>query len=174
MSSDLDSSRQQSTESEVSRYKDQINMMEQRNMTLNAKTERLERELRIMGDRLKTLETRNRDLEVANREEWVRRLEYHPFTPPLLSSSLSLSPPSTPSLSSSSSSSSSLQSFSLCLLAMFVWLYGYSFMFGEKTSRNMRVIGLTTFIPNRFTNGCGAFAARPNQRYISKTPNILS
>ena len=122
MSSDLDSSRQQSTESEVSRYKDQINMMEQRNMTLNAKTERLERELRIMGDRLKTLETRNRDLEVANREEWVRRLEYHPFTPPLLSSSLSLSPPSTPSLSSSSSSSSSssLQSFSLCLLAMFV------------------------------------------------------
>ena len=49
-------------------------MMEQRNMTLNAKTERLERELRIMGDRLKTLETRNRDLEAANREEWVRRL----------------------------------------------------------------------------------------------------
>ena len=104
MSSDLAcSSRQQSTESDVSRYKDQINMMEQRNMTLNAKTERLERELRIMGDRLKTLETRNRDLEAANREEWVRRLEYHPFTPP----SLSLSPPSTPSLSSSSSSSSS-------------------------------------------------------------------
>ena len=53
-------------------------------------------------------------------------------------------------------------------------IYGYSFMFGEKTSRNKRVIGLTTFIPNRFTNGCGAFAARPHQRYISKTPNILS
>ena len=120
MSSDLAcSSRQQSTESEVSRYKDQINMMEQRNMTLNAKTERLERELRIMGDRLKTLETRNRDLEAANREEWVRRLEYHPFTPPLLSSSLSLSPPSTPSLSSSSSSSSLYNHFLyVCLLCL--------------------------------------------------------
>ena len=43
-------------------------------MTLNSKTERLERELRIMGDRLKTLETRNRDLEATSREEWVRRL----------------------------------------------------------------------------------------------------
>lgn len=43
-------------------------------MTLQAKTERLERELRVMGDRLRTLETRNKDLETANREEWVRSL----------------------------------------------------------------------------------------------------
>ena len=43
-------------------------------MTLQAKTERLERELRVMGDRLRTLETRNKDLEAANREEWVRSL----------------------------------------------------------------------------------------------------
>lgn len=41
-------------------------------MTLQAKTERLERELRVMGDRLRTLETRNKDLEAVNREEWVR------------------------------------------------------------------------------------------------------
>lgn len=41
-------------------------------MTLKAKTERLERELRVMGDRLRTLETRNKDLETTNREEWVR------------------------------------------------------------------------------------------------------
>lgn len=41
-------------------------------MTLQSKTERLERELRVMGDRLRTLETRNKDLEATNREEWVR------------------------------------------------------------------------------------------------------
>jgi len=41
-------------------------------MTLQAKTERLERELRVMGDRLRTLETRNKDLDAAPREEWVR------------------------------------------------------------------------------------------------------
>lgn len=64
----------QSTQSDVRQYKDQINLMEQRNMTLKSKTERLERELRVMGDRLRTLETRNKDLETANREEWVRRL----------------------------------------------------------------------------------------------------
>lgn len=49
--------------------------MEQKNMTLQAKTERLERELRVMGDRLRTLETRNKDLDVATREEWVRHLD---------------------------------------------------------------------------------------------------
>ena len=43
-------------------------------MTLQAKTERLERELRVMGDRLRTLETRNKDLEAATMEEWVRHL----------------------------------------------------------------------------------------------------
>lgn len=48
--------------------------MEQRNMTLQAKTERLERELRVMGDRLRTLETRNKDLEAATGEEWVSHL----------------------------------------------------------------------------------------------------
>lgn len=62
----------QSSQSDVRQYKDQINLMEQRNMTLQAKTERLERELRVMGDRLRTLETRNKDLEAATREEWVR------------------------------------------------------------------------------------------------------
>ena len=41
-------------------------------MTLQTKTERLDRELRVMGDRLKTLEARNKDLEAANREELVR------------------------------------------------------------------------------------------------------
>lgn len=50
--------------------------MEQRNTTLQAKTERLERELRVMGDRLRTLETRNKDLEAANREEWVGILNF--------------------------------------------------------------------------------------------------
>ncbi|XP_078358455.1 uncharacterized protein LOC144643155 isoform X2 [Oculina patagonica] len=64
---------QQSTQSDVRQYKDQINLMEQRNMTLQAKTERLERELRVMGDRLRTLETRNKDLEAVNREEWINR-----------------------------------------------------------------------------------------------------
>lgn len=44
-------------------------------MTLQAKTERLERELRVMGDRLRTLETRNKDLDAAPREEWVRHLD---------------------------------------------------------------------------------------------------
>ena len=48
--------------------------MEQRNLTLKAKTERLERELRIVGERLQTLETRNKDLEASSREEWVRTL----------------------------------------------------------------------------------------------------
>ena len=48
--------------------------MEQRNLTLKAKTERLERELRIVGERLQTLETRNKDLEASFREEWVRTL----------------------------------------------------------------------------------------------------
>lgn len=51
--------------------------MEQRNMTLQTKTERLERELRVMGDRLKTLEVRNKDLEFANREEMVRVLSFN-------------------------------------------------------------------------------------------------
>lgn len=41
--------------------------MEQRNLTLKAKTERLERELRFMGERLQTLETRNKDLEAGSR-----------------------------------------------------------------------------------------------------------
>ena len=50
--------------------------MEQRNMTLQTKTERLERELRVMGDRLKTLEVRNKDLEFATREEMVRVLSF--------------------------------------------------------------------------------------------------
>lgn len=45
-------------------------------MTLQSKTERLERELRVMGDRLRTLETRNKDLEATNREEWVRHTSY--------------------------------------------------------------------------------------------------
>ena len=44
-------------------------------MTLQSKTERLEREVRVMGDRLRTLETRNKDLEAANRDEWVRLLD---------------------------------------------------------------------------------------------------
>ena len=48
--------------------------MEQRNLTLKAKTERLERELRIVGERLQTLETRHKDLEASSREEWVRTL----------------------------------------------------------------------------------------------------
>ena len=61
-----------SSQCDVRQYEDQINLMEQRNMTLKAKTERLERELRVMGDRLKTLETRNKEFETANREEWVR------------------------------------------------------------------------------------------------------
>ena len=61
-----------SSQCDVRQYKDQINLLEQRNMTLKAKTERLERELRVMGDRLKTIETRNKDFEAANREEWVR------------------------------------------------------------------------------------------------------
>lgn len=65
----------QSTQSDVRQYKDQINLMEQKNMTLQAKTERLERELRVMGDRLRTLETRNKDLDAATREEWVRHLD---------------------------------------------------------------------------------------------------
>ena len=52
-------------------YKDEVNTLEQRNIALQAKTERLERELRVMGDRLRTLETRNKNLEAANREEWV-------------------------------------------------------------------------------------------------------
>lgn len=51
--------------------------MEQRNMTLQTKTERLERELRVMGDRLKTREVRNKDLEFANREEMVRVLSFN-------------------------------------------------------------------------------------------------
>ena len=58
----------------MQQYKDQINSMEQRNLTLKAKTERLERELRIVGERLQTLETRNKDLEASSREEWVRTL----------------------------------------------------------------------------------------------------
>lgn len=62
----------QSTQSDIRQYKDQINLLEQKNMTLQAKTERLERELRVMGDRLRTLETRNKDLDAAPREEWVR------------------------------------------------------------------------------------------------------
>ncbi|XP_067016652.1 golgin subfamily B member 1-like [Acropora muricata] len=61
---------QHSTNCEVQQYKDQINSMEQRNLTLKAKTERLERELRIVGERLQTLETRNKDLEASSREEW--------------------------------------------------------------------------------------------------------
>jgi len=65
---------QHSTNCEVQQYKDQINSMEQRNLTLKAKTERLERELRIVGERLQTLETRNKDLEASSREEWVRTL----------------------------------------------------------------------------------------------------
>ncbi|XP_022794321.1 myosin-10-like [Stylophora pistillata] len=56
-------------QSDVRQYKEQINLVEQRNMTLKTKTERLERELRVIGDRLKTLEVRNKDLETANREE---------------------------------------------------------------------------------------------------------
>ena len=63
-------------QSDVRQYKEQINLMEQRNMTLQTKTERLERELRVMGDRLKTLEVRNKDLEFANREEMVRVLSF--------------------------------------------------------------------------------------------------
>ena len=66
-----------SSQCEVRQYKDQINLMEQRNMTLKAKTERLERELRVMGHRLKTLETRNKEFETANREEWVRSVPYN-------------------------------------------------------------------------------------------------
>ena len=58
---------QHSPNCEVQQYKDQINSMEQRNLTLKAKTERLERELRFMGERLQTLETRNKDLEVGSR-----------------------------------------------------------------------------------------------------------
>lgn len=65
---------QHSTNYELQQYKDQINSMEQRNLTLKAKTERLERELRIVGERLQTLETRNKDLEASSREEWVRTL----------------------------------------------------------------------------------------------------
>lgn len=65
---------QHSTNCEVQQYKDQINSMEQRNLTLKAKTERLERELKIVGERLQTLETRNKDLEASSREEWVRTL----------------------------------------------------------------------------------------------------
>ncbi|XP_015770883.1 PREDICTED: golgin subfamily B member 1-like [Acropora digitifera] len=61
---------QHSTNCEVQQYKDQINSMEQRNLTLKAKTERLERELRIVCERLQTLETRNKDLEASSREEW--------------------------------------------------------------------------------------------------------
>lgn len=62
----------QCAQSDVRQYKEQMNLMEQRNMTLQTKTERLDRELRVMGDRLKTLEARNKDLEAANREELVR------------------------------------------------------------------------------------------------------
>ena len=65
---------QHSTNCEVQQYKDQINSVEQRNLTLKAKTERLERELRIVGERLQTLETRNKDLEASSIEEWVRTL----------------------------------------------------------------------------------------------------
>lgn len=49
-------------QSNLKHYQEQLNLMEQRNMTLQSKNERLEREVRVLNGRVTNLETRNRDL----------------------------------------------------------------------------------------------------------------
>ncbi|XP_068737629.1 trichohyalin-like [Montipora capricornis] len=68
--SNCEVSSQHSPQCEVKQYRDHISSVEQRNLTLKAKNERLERELRVMVDRFRCLESRNKDLEAASREEW--------------------------------------------------------------------------------------------------------
>ena len=59
--------------SSMKQYQDQVNLLEQRNLTQQSKNERLERELRVMGDRLTSLETRQR--EMSEGESMVSKVQ---------------------------------------------------------------------------------------------------
>lgn len=53
---------QNQAQSNLKHYQEQINILEQRNMSLQSKNERLEREIRLLNGRVTSLESRNRDL----------------------------------------------------------------------------------------------------------------
>jgi chromosome segregation ATPase len=69
MISDFESQHQ--VQSSLKHYQEQLNLLEQRNLTLHSKNERLEREVKVLNGRVESLETRNRELQITSSNTMV-------------------------------------------------------------------------------------------------------
>lgn len=72
MISDLESQHQ--AQSSLKHYQEQMNLLEQRNLTLHSKNERLEREVKVLGGRVESLEGRNRELQTMSASAMVNKI----------------------------------------------------------------------------------------------------